>query len=119
MHEHRDTSTVDTSHVASVHIPFFVNDTATTEIYTLSLHDALPISSTNEARMRLSARVRSGGESRMTNAYSDFADTRNAPILFEDRSSAGFGGTGPQSRRSSPGDPEGRTASRQSCWPVR
>ena len=23
---------------------FFVNDTATTEIYTLSLHDALPIS---------------------------------------------------------------------------
>src|SRR2546426_966401 len=25
--------------------PFFFNDTATTEIYTLSLHDALPISS--------------------------------------------------------------------------
>jgi len=25
---------------------FFFNDTATTEIYTLSLHDALPISST-------------------------------------------------------------------------
>src|SRR3712207_7828127 len=25
-------------------IPFFFNDTATTEIYTLSLHDALPIS---------------------------------------------------------------------------
>ena len=24
--------------------PFFFNDTATTEIYTLSLHDALPIS---------------------------------------------------------------------------
>src|SRR2546426_6566786 len=24
-------------------IPFFFNDTATTEIYTLSLHDALPI----------------------------------------------------------------------------
>src|SRR5215467_16031388 len=30
---------------------FFFNDTATTEIYTLSLHDALPISSTN-ARIR-------------------------------------------------------------------
>src|SRR6266850_8603078 len=28
---------------------FFFNDTATTEIYTLSLHDALPISSTNTA----------------------------------------------------------------------
>src|SRR5204862_8334643 len=26
-------------------LPFFFNDTATTEIYTLSLHDALPISS--------------------------------------------------------------------------
>ena len=25
---------------------FFINDTATTEIYTLSLHDALPISKT-------------------------------------------------------------------------
>ena len=28
------------------HIIFFFNDTATTEIYTLSLHDALPISFT-------------------------------------------------------------------------
>src|SRR6476620_2281404 len=27
----------------NVHIVFFFNDTATTEIYTLSLHDALPI----------------------------------------------------------------------------
>src|SRR3712207_9428101 len=26
-----------------VHVVFFFNDTATTEIYTLSLHDALPI----------------------------------------------------------------------------
>src|SRR2546425_3756819 len=29
---------------------FFFNDTATTEIYTLSLHDALPISSTPDPR---------------------------------------------------------------------
>src|SRR2546430_16585302 len=29
---------------------FFFNDTATTEIYTLSLHDALPISLTKEDR---------------------------------------------------------------------
>src|SRR5580698_11650076 len=28
---------------------FFFNDTATTEIYTLSLHDALPISATSSA----------------------------------------------------------------------
>src|SRR2546430_9641449 len=27
-----------------LNLPFFFNDTATTEIYTLSLHDALPIS---------------------------------------------------------------------------
>jgi len=27
---------------------FFFNDTATTEIYTLSLHDALPISSSDQ-----------------------------------------------------------------------
>src|SRR2546422_10078641 len=31
--------------MSSVYLFFFFNDTATTEIYTLSLHDALPISS--------------------------------------------------------------------------
>src|SRR5258708_21352207 len=31
---------------------FFFNDTATTEIYTLSLHDALPISAAAEFRVR-------------------------------------------------------------------
>src|SRR3712207_7596121 len=31
-------------HTALIYIFFFFNDTATTEIYTLSLHDALPIS---------------------------------------------------------------------------
>src|SRR2546430_8431361 len=35
---------------------FFFNDTATTEIYTLSLHDALPIS--DRTRCRLAARRR-------------------------------------------------------------
>src|SRR5256884_5492920 len=34
----------------SVFLFFFFNDTATTEIYTLSLHDALPISTTATAR---------------------------------------------------------------------
>src|SRR5688572_32643598 len=33
---------------------FFFNDTATTEIYTLSLHDALPISASSRARTRRS-----------------------------------------------------------------
>src|SRR5688572_31091381 len=35
--------------VTSYLIFFFFNDTATTEIYTLSLHDALPISHNNSA----------------------------------------------------------------------
>src|SRR6201984_3953611 len=35
---------------------FFFNDTATTEIYTLSLHDALPISMRSYARCRLHTR---------------------------------------------------------------
>src|SRR2546430_11483155 len=34
----------DTSQLCSTSAIFFFNDTATTEIYTLSLHDALPIS---------------------------------------------------------------------------
>src|SRR5215467_15637501 len=32
---------------------FFFNDTATTEIYTLSLHDALPISGGRPGRLRI------------------------------------------------------------------
>src|SRR2546427_12248209 len=44
---------------------FFFNDTATTEIYTLSLHDALPISaSADEFRAELELRFGSGGEAR-------------------------------------------------------
>src|SRR5690242_21532120 len=39
---------------------FFLNDTATTEIYTLSLHDALPISVCREAFGGADATVRAG-----------------------------------------------------------
>src|SRR2546426_6656428 len=35
------------------HFFFFFNDTATTEIYTLSLHDALPICPRSSCRLRL------------------------------------------------------------------
>src|SRR5256885_3548959 len=35
-------------HIRPIFLFFFFNDTATTEIYTLSLHDALPIYSTNK-----------------------------------------------------------------------
>src|SRR5690349_23993345 len=37
-------------HLSSIVSYFFFNDTATTEIYTLSLHDALPISSQRTRR---------------------------------------------------------------------
>src|SRR5437588_10959796 len=37
---------------------FFLNDTATTEIYTLSLHDALPISHHNQRLYLMFAQVR-------------------------------------------------------------
>src|SRR5689334_25429574 len=42
---------------------FFFNDTATTEIYTLSLHDALPISSTDATgdTNPIASRTRSAG----------------------------------------------------------
>src|SRR3712207_8266859 len=39
---------------------FFFNDTATTEIYTLSLHDALPIYARRLLRVRRGARGRAG-----------------------------------------------------------
>src|SRR5215468_12621601 len=39
---------------------FFFNDTATTEIYTLSLHDALPISYQRRAPLRLPLVPRNG-----------------------------------------------------------
>src|SRR5256885_11628741 len=40
-------------HTSSISFFFFFNDTATTEIYTLSLHDALPISPMQEERPEL------------------------------------------------------------------
>src|SRR3712207_2436657 len=36
---------------------FFFNDTATTEIYTLSLHDALPISNADEHEAEVEAQI--------------------------------------------------------------
>src|SRR2546426_2151173 len=40
---------------------FFFNDTATTEIYTLSLHDALPISPRRRLERRASLRLQHAG----------------------------------------------------------
>src|SRR5947207_7127181 len=40
----------ESSHPATISVYFYFNDTATTEIYTLSLHDALPIWRTRGVR---------------------------------------------------------------------
>src|SRR3989304_4269271 len=40
----RKSTRLNSSHGSTSYAVFFFNDTATTEIYTLSLHDALPIS---------------------------------------------------------------------------
>src|SRR5258705_10190701 len=44
------------------YIFFFFNDTATTEIYTLSLHDALPISTLPRRSSRCRRRLRMRGQ---------------------------------------------------------
>src|SRR5436189_5996680 len=44
---------------------FFVNATATTEIYTLSLHDALPISNDAQSIRQHAARKRAKGANRV------------------------------------------------------
>src|SRR5437773_6591550 len=46
---------VFTLHIYHTTLFFFFNDTPTTEIYTLSLHDALPISEVAIARFRFNA----------------------------------------------------------------
>src|SRR2546422_2155587 len=51
-------------HPCSVLFFFFFNDTATTEIYTLSLHDALPISGKAGARSPAVGGVRVGERAR-------------------------------------------------------
>src|SRR2546429_6632767 len=64
---------------------FFFNDTATTEIYTLSLHDALPISFGPEGPQRRELavnahRIRSGvqrGSELRGRAYTERADIRD------------------------------------------
>src|SRR5690242_21188874 len=53
---------------------FFFNDTATTEIYTLSLHDALPIS--HVARFEERLQLAGGRETRVVVAAQDRKSTR-------------------------------------------
>ena len=53
---------------------FFFNDTATTEIYTLTLHDALPISTWISSRSRTSPRVFCFGASTISGASGTAAE---------------------------------------------
>src|SRR5260221_13148951 len=61
---------------------FFVNDTATTEIYTLSLHDALPICA---AAAALHAQGRARG-SRQRRVDGTGADDHDRPLVGERKS---------------------------------
>src|ERR1035441_11119625 len=56
---------------------FFFNDTATTEIYTLSLHDALPISTTRRPRGGLGLRPDFGHSGRSEEHTSELQSLRH------------------------------------------
>src|SRR5437016_7653389 len=65
-------------HAYSTSVYFFFNDTAPTEIYTLSLHDALPIS--------LDSRVRGNDAKRMAIGFAFANDRSEQSVLAEHRS---------------------------------
>src|SRR3712207_8060002 len=60
----------------------FFNDTATTEIYTLSLHDALPILKTNatETAMPLPSPLPGASRGRSSNPMTSAARTANSGV---------------------------------------
>src|SRR5476651_2864548 len=62
---------------------FFFNDTATTEIYTLSLHDALPISrSAVAARIRLARPAKSGWKAKAARSEGTRLNSSHANISY-------------------------------------
>src|SRR2546428_8037745 len=65
---------------------FFFNDTATTEIYTLSLHDALPISALGMKEIRLWARTLAAGDGGGWTQAERGARPAQAVLLPEERS---------------------------------
>src|SRR3712207_7942224 len=64
---------------------FFFNDTATTEIYTLSLHDALPIWKGRDGLLRFSETVEKSGNRTVRLLFARFAVSSETaqPILEE------------------------------------
>src|SRR6266704_3093476 len=103
---------------------FFFNDTATTEIYTLSLHDALPISpppsiavrpSLRHARRRGGGRTRSGGGARAGVACREGLQPRRRErvrLVVGDRTIRGA-----RSAASAPGPHDVGFRSALGCWP--
>src|SRR5436190_11643549 len=69
----------DCSHLSLLFFFFFFNDTATTEIYTLSLHDALPIFTT--VRSTTSAARRAKTIRRAAPSVARFAEDRKSTRL--------------------------------------
>src|SRR3989441_1491215 len=96
-------------------ILFFFNDTATTEIYTLSLHDALPIS---EEQRLLQKSVREFAESEVRPLAKELDETGHFPrALF--KKTAGLGLTGvaaPKTGRAAGLRPDAYTIRCQAAW---
>src|SRR2546426_391608 len=69
-----------TTHVAYLLLIFFFNDTATTEIYTLSLHDALPISTVSTGAAARIPNVRAMSGRRITPAPKPATPATTEPI---------------------------------------
>src|SRR2546430_14658108 len=66
---------------------FFFNDTATTEIYTLSLHDALPISASRRGRAPAPTCPANAAIATLTRSSSPSTSTRWPPSAPADRKS--------------------------------
>src|SRR2546425_9419387 len=64
---------------------FFFNDTATTEIYTLSLHDALPISTAAESQVR---NAELGYSLTLPEGFTDFPEARSQKDVVDSWSEA-------------------------------
>src|SRR2546430_16531486 len=75
-------STFFSSHCIFFFSFFFFNDTATTEIYTLSLHDALPI-----LRIRPRCRVKNLRRSASAESWASWAIDLRVEVLLRDRKS--------------------------------
>src|SRR3712207_6948607 len=62
---------------------FFFNDTSTTEIYTLSLHDALPISAGGAEALRVQRTQAGTGRSPLLAARRSGATAKGHPVCVE------------------------------------